>query len=228
MAVLSLGLAAMQASTVYGPGPLEPQKAAMGVGSLRGARADDSVGADRHQRVPKRPDPHHLHGGPESDPGAGSESDCGSGVFQLLRRGDGGGLDRGGGSHFELAAGRGDRVVRGAVGCSRRRGWCAAAGLGGRCVAAVAVATGGRTSARQHAQHQHGGRPVPSVRNAFRFVDVQWLYPYYAMPWGPVGSIVYFAVWRRSCSSRRWSPSTSVTRDGYRLTWEQWVATRAG
>ncbi len=31
VAVLSLGLAAMQASTVYGPGPLEPQKAAMGV-----------------------------------------------------------------------------------------------------------------------------------------------------------------------------------------------------
>jgi ABC-2 type transport system permease protein len=31
VAVLSLGLAAMQASTVYGPGPLEPEKAAMGV-----------------------------------------------------------------------------------------------------------------------------------------------------------------------------------------------------
>ena len=31
VAVLSLGLAAVQASTVYGPGPLEPQKAAMGV-----------------------------------------------------------------------------------------------------------------------------------------------------------------------------------------------------
>ncbi len=31
VAVLSLGLAAMQASTVYGPGPLAPEKAAMGV-----------------------------------------------------------------------------------------------------------------------------------------------------------------------------------------------------
>ena len=29
--------------------------------------------------------------------------------------------------------------------------------------------------------------------NAFRFIDVTWLYPYYAMPWGPLGSIVYFA-----------------------------------
>src|SRR3954470_10476022 len=31
VAVLSLGIAALQASTVYGPGPLKPQKAAMGV-----------------------------------------------------------------------------------------------------------------------------------------------------------------------------------------------------
>ena len=31
VAVLSLGLAAIQASTVYGPRPLEPEKAAMGV-----------------------------------------------------------------------------------------------------------------------------------------------------------------------------------------------------
>lgn len=36
--------------------------------------------------------------------------------------------------------------------------------------------------------------PYLPFGNAFRFLDVQWLYPYYAMPWGPVGSIVYFAV----------------------------------
>ncbi len=36
--------------------------------------------------------------------------------------------------------------------------------------------------------------PYLPFANAFRFLDVQWLYPYYAMPWGPVGSIVYFAV----------------------------------
>jgi hypothetical protein len=36
--------------------------------------------------------------------------------------------------------------------------------------------------------------PYLPFANAFTFLDVQWLYPYYAMPWGPVGSIVYFAV----------------------------------
>ena len=30
--------------------------------------------------------------------------------------------------------------------------------------------------------------------NAFIFLRVQWLYPTYAMPWGEVGSLVYFAV----------------------------------
>ena len=30
--------------------------------------------------------------------------------------------------------------------------------------------------------------------NAFIFIRVQWLYPYHAMPWGELGSIVYFAV----------------------------------
>ena len=36
--------------------------------------------------------------------------------------------------------------------------------------------------------------PYLPFANAFTFIDVQWLYPYYAMPWGPVGSIVYFAI----------------------------------
>jgi hypothetical protein len=35
--------------------------------------------------------------------------------------------------------------------------------------------------------------PYLPFGNAFRFIDVTWLYPYYAMPWGPLGSIVYFA-----------------------------------
>ena len=34
--------------------------------------------------------------------------------------------------------------------------------------------------------------PYLPFANAFTFIDVQWLYPYYAMPWGPIGSIVYF------------------------------------
>jgi hypothetical protein len=36
--------------------------------------------------------------------------------------------------------------------------------------------------------------PYLPFANAFTFIDVQWLYPYYAMPWGPAGSIVYFAL----------------------------------
>ncbi len=36
------------------------------------------------------------------------------------------------------------------------------------------------------------GPYLPFV-NAFEFVRVQWLYPVYAMPWGELGSIVYFA-----------------------------------
>ena len=35
--------------------------------------------------------------------------------------------------------------------------------------------------------------PYLPFANAFTFIDVQWLYPYYAMPWGELGSIVYFA-----------------------------------
>lgn len=35
--------------------------------------------------------------------------------------------------------------------------------------------------------------PYLPFANAFTFLDVQWLYPYYAMPWGPLGSILYFA-----------------------------------
>jgi hypothetical protein len=36
--------------------------------------------------------------------------------------------------------------------------------------------------------------PYLPFGNAFRFTGVQWLYPEYAMPWGELGSIVYFAV----------------------------------
>jgi ABC-2 type transport system permease protein len=36
--------------------------------------------------------------------------------------------------------------------------------------------------------------PYLPFANAFVFLDVQWLYPVYAMPWGTVGSLVYIAV----------------------------------
>ena len=35
------------------------------------------------------------------------------------------------------------------------------------------------------------GPYLPFV-NVFVFIDVPWLFPTYAMPWGPVGSLVYF------------------------------------
>ncbi len=35
--------------------------------------------------------------------------------------------------------------------------------------------------------------PYLPFLNAFTFIHVQWLYPFYAMPWGELGSIVYFA-----------------------------------
>jgi ABC-2 type transport system permease protein len=34
--------------------------------------------------------------------------------------------------------------------------------------------------------------PYLPFANAFRFIDVQWLYPAYAMPWSAVGSLLYF------------------------------------
>jgi ABC-2 type transport system permease protein len=36
--------------------------------------------------------------------------------------------------------------------------------------------------------------PYLPFANIFRFMDVQWLYPVYAMPWGVLGSLVYFVV----------------------------------
>ena len=34
--------------------------------------------------------------------------------------------------------------------------------------------------------------PYLPFANLFRFIDVQWLYPVYAMPWGVIGSALYF------------------------------------
>jgi ABC-2 type transport system permease protein len=36
--------------------------------------------------------------------------------------------------------------------------------------------------------------PYLPFANVFRFIDVQWLFPAYAMPWGVAGSLLYFAV----------------------------------
>jgi len=36
--------------------------------------------------------------------------------------------------------------------------------------------------------------PYLPFANVFRFIDVQWLYPSYTMPWGEMGSLMYFVV----------------------------------
>jgi ABC-2 type transport system permease protein len=36
--------------------------------------------------------------------------------------------------------------------------------------------------------------PYLPFANVFRFIDVQWLFPAYAMPWSEVGSLLYFAI----------------------------------
>lgn len=36
--------------------------------------------------------------------------------------------------------------------------------------------------------------PYLPFANVFRFLDVQWLFPTYAAPWGPLGSLGYFTV----------------------------------
>lgn len=36
--------------------------------------------------------------------------------------------------------------------------------------------------------------PYLPFGNAFRFIDVTWLYPPYEMPWGALGSLLYFVV----------------------------------
>ena len=35
--------------------------------------------------------------------------------------------------------------------------------------------------------------PYLPFANIFRFIDVQWLYPSYSVPWGELGSLAYFA-----------------------------------
>jgi ABC-2 type transport system permease protein len=36
--------------------------------------------------------------------------------------------------------------------------------------------------------------PYLPFGNIFVVTEVPWLYPVYAMPWGPLGSLAYFAV----------------------------------
>ena len=199
VAVLSLGLAAIQASTAYGPGGLRREKAAIGVAVFGVPGADDPFGDDRHGGVPQRHDPHDVRG--QSRIGTlvlvakAVVAAVFSGVYTAVmvmasvvvaRLRDPGDAWRPGRRAIALYA-----TLRRA----RRRGRCAAART--RRARSRCCCCGRWWPSRCWATCPTS---VPEIgpylpfANAFRFVDVQWLYPYYAMPWGPVGSIVYFAV----------------------------------
>lgn len=193
VAVLSLGLAAIQASTVYGPGPLEPQKAAMGVAvfgvpvlmilSALTVTNEYRSGLIRttFMAVPNRT----LVLVAKAIVAAAFSSFYAAVmvVASIVVAG----------SHFDW------RLV-GAIAL-----YAALSAVLGVGVGALLRASAGAVSLLLLwplvAEPLLGNMPNISTEvgpylpfgNAFRFVDVQWLYPYYAMPWGPIGSIVYFA-----------------------------------
>lgn len=192
VAVLSLGLAAMQASTVYGPGPLEPQKAAMGVAvfgvpvlmilSALTVTNEYRCGLIRttFMAVPNRT----LVLVAKAIVAAAFSSFYAAVMVAasiVVAR-----------SHLDwrlvgaialyatLAA-----VLGVAVGALMR----ASAGAVGLLllwplVAEPLLANMPNISAK--------AGPYLPFGNAFTFTGVQWLYPSYTMPWGPWGSIVYF------------------------------------
>ncbi|OBK70834.1 ABC transporter permease [Mycobacterium sp. 1274761.0] len=194
VAVLSIGLAALQASTAYGPGPLEGEKAAMGVAvfgipvlmilSALSVTNEYRSGMIRttFMAVPDR----SLVLAAKAVVAA-----VFSGAYAAV---------------MVMAA-----IV---VAQSDPRNWrlVGAIALYAMLAAVLAVGVGAliRASAGAVAllllwplvvEPLLGNMPNigPDIGpylpfgNAFRFTGVQWLYPEYAMPWGELGSIVYFA-----------------------------------
>ena len=193
VAVLSLGLAAMQASTVYGPGPLEPEKAAMGVAvfgvpvlmilSALTVTNEYRSGLIRttFMAVPNR-------------------------TLVLAAKA----IVAAAFSSFYAAV----MVVASIVVAHSDFDWRLVGGIAlyAALAAVLGVAVGAllRASAGAVAllllwplvaEPVLGNMPNISTQvgpylpfgNAFRSIGVQWLYPYYAMPWGELGSIIYFA-----------------------------------
>jgi ABC-2 type transport system permease protein len=193
VAVLSLGIAALQASTVYGPGPLEPQKAAMGVAvfgvpvlmilSALTVTNEYRSGLIRttFMAVPNRT----LVLVAKAVVAAAFSSFYAAVMVAasiVVAR-----------SHFDV------RLIGGIA------LYAALAAVVGVAVGALLRASAGAVAVLLLwplvVEPMLGNMPNISTQvgpylpfgNAFRFVDVAWLYPYYAMPWGPLGSIVYFA-----------------------------------
>ena len=193
VAVLSLGLAAIQASTVYGPGPLEPQKAAMGVAvfgvpvlmilSALTVTNEYRSGLIRttFMAVANRT----LVLAAKATVAAAFSS-----FYAAVMAAASIVVAH---SHLEW------RLVGGIA------LYAALAAVVGVAVGALLRASAGAVAVLLLwplvAEPLLANMPNISTRvgpylpfgNAFRFIDVTWLYPYYAMPWGPLGSIVYFA-----------------------------------
>jgi ABC-2 type transport system permease protein len=193
VAVLSLGLAAIQASTVYGPGPLEPQKAAMGVAvfgvpvlmilSALTVTNEYRSGLIRttFMAVPNRT---LVLAAKATVAAAFSSFYAAVMVAASIVVAH---------AHLEW------RLVGGIA------LYAALAAVVGVAVGALLRASAGAVAVLLLwplvAEPLLGNMPNISTQvgpylpfgNAFRFINVTWLYPYYAMPWGPVGSIVYFA-----------------------------------
>ncbi|HEX3287090.1 MAG TPA: ABC transporter permease [Mycobacterium sp.] len=194
VAVLSLGLAAMQASTVYGPGPLEPEKAAMGVAvfgvpvlmilSSLTVTNEYRSGLIRttFMAVPNRT----LVLVAKAVVAA-----VFSGAYAAVM------------VATSIAVARSDPHEWGLVGAIALYAMIASVlGVG---VGALMRASAGAVALLllwplvvepilanlPNVGTQVG--PYLPFANAFIFIRVQWLYPVYAMPWGPGASIVYFA-----------------------------------
>lgn len=194
VAVLSLGLAAMQASTVYGPGPLEPEKAAMGVAvfGVPVLMVLSSLTVTNEYRsglirttfmaVPNR-------------------------ALVLVAKAVVAAVFSGAYAAVMVAASiavaRSDPHEWGLVGAIALYAMLASVlGVG---VGALLRASAGAVALLllwplvvepilanlPNIGTQVG--PYLPFANAFIFIRVQWLYPVYAMPWGPGASIVYFA-----------------------------------
>jgi ABC-2 type transport system permease protein len=195
VAVLSLGLAAMQAETVYGSGPLEPEKAAMGIAvfgvpvlmilSSLTVTNEYRSGLIRttFMAVPNRT----LVLVTKAVVAA-----VFSGVYAAVM------------VAASIAVTRSDPHEWGLVGAITLYAMLASVlGVG---VGALLRASAGAVALlllwplvvepmlanMPNIGTQVG--PYLPFANAFIFIRVQWLYPVYAMPWGAFGSIVYFAV----------------------------------
>ncbi|RDH77301.1 ABC transporter permease [Mycolicibacterium moriokaense] len=194
VAVLSLGLAAMQASAFYGPGPLEPQRAAMGVAvfgvpvlMILSALTVTNEFRSGLIRTTFMAVPNRTLVLVAKAVVAAAFSSAYAAVIVL--------------ASMLVASSTVDVWLAGAIAL-----YAALAAVLGVAVGALLRASAGAVALlllwplvtepllgnMPNIGQQVG--PYLPFGNAFTFTGVQWLYPYYAMTWGAAGSIVYFAV----------------------------------